>query len=264
MNNGTVNLLLTIDKKYLSPTLVMLESYIKTNDRKTDIYIAHSSLEESDFEQLNAVVSGSCVTVHNCKITEKWFSDIPVLERLPEESFYRLLAFDFLPHELDRCLYLDPDIIIRRSIGDLYDSCIDGKYLAACSHMYGFKNTINKLRLGLGKNQERYINSGVMLLNLELIRRDFTIKSILNSLEENVNHLLLGDQDMANILFGENILLLDERIYNLDERTYKYRSKKEGFSLSDIEEKTAIIHYNGKCKPWLNGYEGMLAGIIHL
>ena len=48
----------------------------------------------------------------NIKIDKAWFSDTPVLERLPKESFYRLLAFDFLPKDIDRCLYLDPDIYI--------------------------------------------------------------------------------------------------------------------------------------------------------
>ena len=200
-----INLLVTIDRKYIGPLSVMLKSYIETNSGvRTDLYIAHSSLGEDEFIDIDEIAKSGDVRVHNMKITERWFSRIPVLERLPEESFYRLLAFHFLPEELDRCLYLDPDIIIHKSLQPLYDMALENNYIAASSHMRGYRNRFNKRRLSL-KKQDRYINSGIMLMNLNEIRRDFSLDGILSCLEE-----------------------------------------------------TAIIHYNGKCKPWLNGYEGEL------
>jgi len=45
-------------------------------------------------------------------------------------------------------------------------------------------------------------------------------------------------------------------LYNLDERTLKHNRKI--FNLKDVENKTVIIHYNGKNKPWLKGYKGDL------
>lgn len=46
--------------------------------------------------------------------------------------------------------------------------------------------------------------------------------------------------------------------YNLDERVFHYCQKREGFDLKAVETQTAIIHYNGKYKPWLDGYKGKL------
>ena len=66
----------------------------------------------------------------------------------------------------------------------------------------------------------------------------------------------MGDQDLINILFGEKTLLIDECVYNLDERTYKRHQKKLDFE--KIQNETAIIHYDGKYKPWLDGYRGYL------
>lgn len=253
-----INLLVTIDRNYIGPLSVMLKSYIETNSGvTTDLYIAHSSLSEDEFVDIDKIARSGDIRVHNMKITERWFSKIPVLERLPEESFYRLLAFHFLPEALDRCLYLDPDIIIRKSLQPLYDMAMGDNYIAASSHMRGYRNRFNKRRLSL-KKQDRYINSGIMLMNLEAIRRDFSLDGVINCLEENVQKLLLGDQDMVNILFGRKTVFLPEEIYNLDERTYRYFSEHKGWTLDTVAEKTAIIHYNGKCKPWLNGYEGEL------
>lgn len=253
-----INLLVTVDRNYLRPLTVMLRSYIETNGHETtNLYVAHSSLAEQDLAQLRQLTASSGVHIHSVKITERWFSTVPVLERLPEESFYRLLAFHYLPAEVDKCLYLDPDILVRKPLRPLYDLDLGDNYLAAAGHLWGYRDRVNKRRLGL-KRQQRYLNSGVMLMNLAAIRADFSLEDVLSRLEDNVQKLLLGDQDMANILFGRRALLLEEQIYNLDERTYRQFRDAEGWTLETVAAQTAIIHYNGKCKPWLNGYEGEL------
>lgn len=255
---NNINLLVTIDKNYLQPLNTMLKSYAEHHkDVHTDVFVVHSSLSDENINCIKEVVNSFNIDVHSIKITESWFSDTPVIERLPEESFYRLMAFHYLPEHIDKILYLDPDIYIMRSVCELYETNIDGHYIAACGHFDGFINKFNFTRLNLdSKKQERYINSGIMLMNINAIRQDFTIQSILESLEDNMQKLWLGDQDLINILFGSNMVLLDEKLYNMDERTYKYNKKE--FNLSDVENSTAIIHYNGKYKPWLNGYKGVL------
>ncbi len=249
-----INLLATVDKNYIRPLVTALESYARfhKND-STRLFIAHSSIGDEIFEELNGKFSPFGIEVVSIKITEKWFSETPVLERLPEESFYRLMAFHYLPKDVERCLYLDPDIYILKPLNELYETNIDGKYIAAASHTYGFKNSFNKMRLGI---KNRYLNSGIMLFNIAEIRKDFTVEKILSSLEENMQVLFMGDQDLANILFGERSVLLDEMLYNLDERTYKHNKKK--YDLNWVKENTVIVHYNGKYKPWLEEYNGEL------
>lgn len=255
---NNINLLVTIDKNYLQPLNTMLKSYAEHHkDVHTDVFVVHSSLCDDDINCIKSVTETFDIDIHNIKITESWFSNTPVIERLPEESFYRLMAFHYLPKDVHKILYLDPDIYIMRSVINFYETDIDKHYIAACGHFKGIINKFNFARLNLdSERQERYINSGIMLMNIEAIRHDFTIQSILESLKDNMQKLWLGDQDLINILFGSNMILLDEKLYNMDERTYKYN--KNEFNLSDIENNTAIIHYNGKYKPWLNGYKGVL------
>lgn len=256
--NEHINLLVTIDRKYLPPLVTMLDSYNEIHKGvKTDVYIAHSSLEEKDFAYIRAGIEGSDMRIHNIEVKERYFSDIPILERIPEESFYRLLAFLYLPESVERCLYLDPDIYINQSLLPLYTENMGDAYIAAAGHLHGFREWFNKLRLGV-RQHERYINSGVMLMNLNAIRRDFTLEMVMECLEENEQRLILGDQDMVNILFGQKTIIVDERIYNLDERAYRYYSKRNQLELNTVKAKTAVIHYNGKYKPWLDGYKGDL------
>ena len=258
LQNESFSLLVTLDKNYLEPLKVMLNAYgVLHRDIKTDLYVAHSSLEEDDFAALEKAVSGFDITIHNLKITDRYFKDIPVLARIPEESFYRLLAFHYLPETVERCLYLDPDTYILKSLVPLYEMDFGDAYIAAAAHLHGLHDAFNKARLGL-EDQKRYLNSGVVLMNLQAIRRDFTLEKILECLEENAQRLILGDQDLMNILFGSKAQMIDERIYNLDERAYQYYKKHESFDISSVKEKTVIIHYNGKYKPWLAGYKGAL------
>lgn len=254
--NRTVNLLVTVDKKYIKPLCVMLASYGETHKGiPTCLYIAHSSLDEQALSEVRECADRYSIAVESVLITEHWFENTPVLDRLPEESFYRLMAFHYLPAELDRCLYIDPDTIIRQSLTELYDSDLDGCYIAAATHTPGYINKLNAIRLNTQANKV-YYNSGVLLMNIQAIRRDFTLEKVLKALEDNIQLLLLGDQDLINILFCGKTKLIDASIYNLDERVFRRNKKK--FTLEDVENKTAIIHYNGKYKPWLQGYKGVL------
>lgn len=251
-----INLLVTIDRKYTEPLITMLASYGEVHkDVSTDVYIAHSSLTAEDIQRIESETGQHGLRIHSIEITETWFKDTPVLERLPEESFYRLMAFHFLPEHVERCLYLDPDIYVRKSLLPLYSMDLGGCLIAAAGHLHGIGNSFNKTRLGI-KEQAHYVNSGVMLMDIGAIRREFTLEKVMKSLDENIRRLLMGDQDMINILFAGRTLFIDERIYNLDERTYRHFSKD--FDLACVERETAIIHYNGRYKPWLNGYKGVL------
>lgn len=263
ITRGTnVNILVTVDEKYIKPLIYMLKSFGNEHycnnfhlNEETDVYIAHSSLNDEQIAYIQNSVLDFPIKIHGIKITEKWFKGTPVLERLPEESFYRLMAFEYLPENVKKCLYLDPDILIIKPLFTLYNMDIDDYYIAAAGHVEGFVNKFNLARLGI-ETQNKYLNSGVMLMNIEKIRSDFSIDYILSVLNENIDRLLMGDQDLANILFIRKAKVIDERVYNLDERTMKRHRKS--FSLDDVRSETAIVHYNGKYKPWLEGYKGVL------
>lgn len=253
---NTLNLLVTLDRRYLDPLKTMLESYASMHKEEfTRVYVAHRSLTEEDLSLLRECFLSEQGEVVSITIGASWFRNTPVLERLPEESFYRVMAFSYLPKEVERVLYLDPDILVRRSLTELYRLDLRGCCIAAASHTYGQKDRINRTRLGL---HQRYINSGVMLMDLAAIRKKYTVSSVLKTMEDNLQKLLMGDQDLANLLFDESIHLLDERIYNLDERTFRHN--RRAFPIARVEAETAIIHYNGKYKPWLEDYKGVLDG----
>ncbi len=251
-----MNILVTIDKKYISPLKVMLVSMGESNADvdSLDIFVAHSNLSDEDLKPLfEATAEFENMHIHSLKVADSFFADTPVIERLPKESFYRLIAFAILPESVDRCIYIDPDTYILRSLQPLYDMPLGDCFIAAGSHTYSYIEKINHVRLKMGKNT-KYINSGIMLMDLDKMREHTSVEEIMKYLEENIQKLYLGDQDAMNGLFWEYTTDFDIKLYNMDEKTLKRYKLHADW----VKENTVIIHYNGKYKPWLEGYVGEL------
>lgn len=50
-----------------------------------------------------------------------------VSKQYPKEMYYRLLAAQILPAELDKVLYLDPDILVINSLRPLWELGLEGQ-----------------------------------------------------------------------------------------------------------------------------------------
>ena len=177
---------------------------------------------------------------------------------LSEEMYYRLFAFSILPESVDKVLYLDPDIIVRKSLKELYDLDTGTAYVAGCTHVRELLTKINSMRLKTDESKA-YLNTGVLLMNLALLRKDFTKEEIVHTIMENRPRLLLPDQDVLVILFRDRIMTIDSFRYNLSDRIYSLcRLEDRNINIESVKKNTAIIHYCGRNKPWREGYHGEL------
>ena len=163
-----------------------------------------------------------------------------------------------MPAELDRILYIDPDTLILNPISELYNMELGGFCFAGASHTHGVVEDINHLRLDMPEDS-RYINAGVLMMNLDELRRSYTSKELFDYIDKNADNLPLGDQDVINALYCTKTRYISPEIYNLDEKTALRSLKTHEW----IEKNCSIVHYNGKYKPWKEGYVGTLAYLWH-
>lgn len=253
-----MNILVTLDSNYVFPLTVLLKSLMITNpDNDFDLYVAHSSLTEEDFERIKSAVDPSRTRVHSVVVSAGILENAPVLKRITKETYYRLLMMDYLPETVDRVLYIDPDTVVLRDIAPLYNIDFRGRTIAAAGHTKLFIEDLNHIRFRTGR-QSRYFNAGVMMVNLEKMRRSITSEKVFDYVKKNKRWLFLADQDVLNGLFGNDMIPVDECIYNLDEKTVIYNRRRVR-NLKWVEENAVIVHYNGKYKPWKVGYKGILA-----
>ena len=101
-----------------------------------------------------------------------------------------------------------------------------------------------------------YFNSGVMLLNLEKLRKDGIRDKLYKYRASGINYFM--DQDALNVIFAENVKYLDLKwntisstvgAFNKDELA-EYYNLGQIKSKSDIYDQAIIIHLTTKYKPW--------------
>lgn len=257
-NKQKINILVTLDENYIPYLNVMLTSLLHSNpDCFFDVYLLHTSIHKRDIFATSKILetSGKLIMV---KAKDIGLDDAPTTSRYPKEIYYRIFASKYLPQTLDRVLYLDPDIIVNGSVKELYNLPMDEYYFAAASHTGTIMTTINSIRLDMDDNSP-YINSGVMLMNLKLLRKEQNFDDVFRFIEKRKNTLILPDQDIISSLYGSKIYALDTFRYNMTETLYKRHSPFEkDLDLDWVRKHSIIIHYCGRNKPWKDTYFGEL------
>lgn len=246
-----IAILVTLDALYLRPLCVMLRSLAaRTPERDFRVFVLHSSLTPADLDAVRRAIEGCRMTLEEIRVSGGGLDGAPTTDRYPREMYYRIFAAQVLPPELDRVLYLDPDVLAINPVEKLYATPMGDALFAACSHVHASLRKLNELRLGMKKDAP-YINSGVMLLNLSRLRREQRPETVQEWLAEHKS-LFLPDQDVISTLYGDRILLLDALQYNLGEKFYlscrlRPRSVGEGRpDLAWVRQNTVLIHYCGR------------------
>lgn len=251
-----MNILITLDENYF-PRLRVLLTSLKMNDpgEHFDIYLLYSGLSERMLRAVERWYRAAGYEFHPIRMDGDLFENAPVSSRYPTEMYYRLLASRLLPQELNRIIYLDPDILVINPLRPLWETNMSGWLFGAAAHTgkTELANDVNRLRLGV---EHDYYNSGVLLMDLELGREEIIPEEIFRYVEEHRMELLLPDQDLLNAMFGERIFPLDDAVWNYDARNYNnYVMRSSGkYNVKWVMENTAILHFCGKAKPWKPGY----------
>lgn len=252
-----MNILVTLNSNYLNVLTVMLKSLAISNKRrKFDVYVMNESLNEKDIHYLKENTLKN-INIIDLKISDKELDKAPVTKRYPKEMYYRILASHYLPKKVDKILYLDPDLVVINKIDKLYKLDLDNYYFAAASHIWGMLQEFNRIRLRM-KKDNIYINSGVMLMNIKLLRKEQNREDVYKFIKKNKNKLMLPDQDVISGLYANKILPLDPYAYNMTEKLLNQTYFMPHINERWIKENSVIIHYCGKNKPWKKNYKGSL------
>lgn len=251
-----ISLLVSLDQNYLPQLQVLLTSIYWNNPGESfAVYLLHSGIPEQDLECVRRQCGQFAYSFSPILVDSQLFAHAPTTKQYPKEMYYRLLAGCLLPRELQRILYLDPDILVINPLRPLWEMDLDGNLFAAAAHTgkTELANNVNRLRLG---TKHDYYNSGVLLIDLEECRKSISPEHLFQFVAKHEKEMLLPDQDLLNALYGDRILPLEDAIWNYDARNYNtYRMASSGrYDTNWVMDHTAILHFCGRAKPWKPGY----------
>ena len=233
-------LVFSIDDAYVMPFKVLWHSLMKTESvpDHVPVFILHT-------ETLSPVSIKSVADFlrqHGRTATFKDASsfvpdDVPISHHFSKANYYRLYVSSILTEDVTSVVYLDSDAVVCRSIRDLFDLNMTHP-IAAADHMTPREG----FRLW-GEMVGNYFQSGVLLIDLKIWRRNHFEEVYNRILSEQRSRILWVDQDVLNIAFENNWQRLPIW-YNLS------RQARSEIPKAAAIENGCFLHLDGSGKPW--------------
>lgn len=246
MNKVTIPIFYAIDDSYAKFVAVSIKSLIMNanNNYNYDINVIYENLSEENAEKLKSLETDNVKIIltemnqNLSMITDK------LGNRLREYTFTLTIFFRlFIPvmfPKYHKCIYIDADTVIPGDISRLYNEDLEDNYLGCIVDKSTIDNEIlaSYFEEVVGIPRDKYINSGVLLMNSKKLRELKIDEKFLDLYIKYGFDVIAPDQDYINSMCYGHIKYLSD-IYD----AMPNPNNKE-------VENPVIIHYNLFLKPW--------------
>ena len=257
-----VSVVFICEDGYIIPTCVAITSLIEcmTEQERVTIYVVAVDVFEENvqifenFESRTVNIEVISTSAEKYEGVHKHYKNENI-----SATTAALLKFDLptlLPC-LEKVLYLDGDILVKKSLSTLWDTDVNDFYSAAIldsGKIYSGNPNV--------KATKEYFNSGVMLLNLKKLRLENVAKRLLET-KQTIKDMSLMDQPVFNMVFADRVLLLPIKFNFL--YVNLLRAEKDGkvnimqindlygtgySRIKNILDECIIVHFASRDKPW--------------
>lgn len=259
----TIPVAVSFDHNYVLQGGVTISSLLHSAKSTTSYdvrCIIDDSVTELDKKKIESVFEGQLLSkVQFCKVDNAVFSAVNInTQHITKASFYRLMMADLMP-DLDKVIYLDVDLIVCDDLTVMYRYALDNNYIAGVrAPGYYEPETWRNEKLSELKipSMNYYINAGVLIMNLALIRKDSMQDKFIALMGNNYRS---EDQDVLNTACYGQIKILPFR-FNVQTKYFE-KDNNERYKLekvipvdeiNDAINNPVIIHYANPEKPWKN------------
>lgn len=268
-NKNNIALAFAIKDSWAKYLAVVIQSIVDNSSNKNnyDIVIIANNLKEYNKNILlkNNLKNFSVRIIDITEFLKKYnMNEFFVHHVWGIEMYYRVFLPEIM-HNYDKVLYCDADILLQDDIANLYNANLGDAEIGVCRTIrqimsyhaekddkYYFDNVL-KLN-----DINDYFNSGVLLMNLDLMRKTDMINRFIKTMKS-IKYLMAPDQDVFNVLYNnEKKVFLGMKWNHLyyDDATLE-KGKKD--IRSDIFEEykqamqnPSLIHFAGELKPWFD------------
>lgn len=247
-----------IDGNYAPHLSVMLQSLRDNNpSERFIVYVLHDNIGQ---ELRNLVDSGSpSFEIHWVGADDNPVLNFKEIPHITRATYLRLLMDDLLPIDVSRLIYLDVDLVVSGGIRELWTTDLKGKSCAAVIDP-GVDAAAFAQRWQLAKNSE-YFNAGVMLIDMNAIRRTGAFKKAIEALADPEGRCEFADQDALNVALWGDWVEIDPG-WNF-QRKFLYQDFEQWKKLTPSKLRPAIVHFTEAFKPWRSNEWHPCAWLYH-
>lgn len=240
---NNIPIFFAIDDGYIPFLAVTLQSLVENSTKENNyiIKILYTKVSSENMTKIKKYerenISIEFVNLNNQleKVKDKLYTR----NYFSNATYFRLFIPELYP-EFKKALYIDSDTVILTDIANLYNEEIGNNLVAGVSD--GAVKTIKPFQDYVEKvvgviDYKNYFNAGVLLMNLEELRKYKFEEKFLYLLEK-IKFEVAQDQDYFNRLCKGRVKILDSAWNTMP---------VVGKTDNDIK----IIHYNLGAKPWL-------------
>jgi lipopolysaccharide biosynthesis glycosyltransferase len=257
-----IHISIGVDNKYVYAGLVYLTSLLD-NRAESTFYIIHV-LSNDKFSQDNINKIKTVVEKYSKNFSEVIFYNLgddfkgATIGTFALSTYYRIALPSLLPN-LDKIIYTDTDMINLKDLTEMYNIKFeDNMYLSG---------TLDKIKLfkeinAFGIKIDKYINAGVLLMNLKVMRensiekklRDFVSTHTLRTVDQTAinavchNNIQVMPYKYAVFAFNSFSQLLSYN--NMQDNKYKFNESE----LYEAYHNPTLLHFFGGYKPWKKNY----------
>jgi lipopolysaccharide biosynthesis glycosyltransferase len=244
-----MHIIFSTNNDFCQHTAVVIVSLLDNNGGEDiSLHIFTIDCEQENLEKIRQVADSFSTAIQFYPVSKELFRNFSEPGTYSWACYLRLLAPSLLPN-LSKVLYLDVDISINDNIRELWEEDITDYSLAGLSDAILSYNIV-KDYIGYDYHKEGYINSGVLVMNLDYWRKHNIEQKLLDYL--NMHHVTLPDQDALNAVLHGTIKFLHP----------KWNTMSSYFSLPPLvipSQKNyikklwrgaKIIHFVGPYKQW--------------
>ncbi len=274
MMKKTMNIVLTGDANYVYPLGVLMVSVMENlnPDYRARFFLFVSDFDDAARTQLNKLHDKYDCDIIYYDMTQylHLFSAIDVstfrLGYISLATYYRLLMMKILPDDVDKCFYIDGDMICGGDLSKIYEQNTDNILASVVVEILAMTNrdtTLGHLLewdefKPLAENRVPYFNAGFLLINIRRAKELKLFDAAFEFLRAHPNPPY-ADQDTLNAIIGQKypdeILFLPPEYNVFCDIDYSRKYNAPTYTRAQIRRAfrhPVIYHYAGGNKPWIN------------
>lgn len=210
----------------------MLSVFLHTEDMVRVFLLHDETLSNKSMQRFDAMAKkyGHSIEYYLIDVVDEWIN-LKNINTFTVGTMFRLLIPKVLPSDIDKVLYLDSDIVVDMDISELWNMNFGNKLILGRKELH-YDNPIFEQ----GVDEDTYINAGVLLFNLEGIRRKYDFFNETAAYLRAHPNCMWNDEDAINYVLNGQQGVIESRFNSY---TSKLREQNEK------EYDSCIYHFAG-------------------